>query len=391
MRVDVDGPLGAEWMNGRTALVTGGGGREGGPGTIGWAVSRVLARHGARVAVLDRDPTAADRTVSQIRKAGGTAIPVTADVTSDGDCARAVAEASEALGGLDTLVNNVAAWSAAELFDVEPERFDELMTLNLKAAWLMTRNAIEVMQPGGAIVNITSVAARRAGTIYGLGKAALESMTSGASYLLAERGIRINAVELGALWTAGVAENLPPEARDPVGRWWRSRPRGTAGTPPRPCCSWPPSRLAGYRVRCSSSTAGERPGALPGSRAGGGEIVNGRVALVTGCGKPDGGGQAIARALAADGAAVVVTDRMPTGVLNRRQEIVGLRTAGFLERARKPLSRRSRRPAARRCPYWETSETRTMSRRWSTRRSSATTGWTSSSTTPPRLRASIAT
>jgi 3-oxoacyl-[acyl-carrier protein] reductase len=51
--------------------------------------------------------------------------------------------------------------------------------------------------------------------------------------------------------------------------------------------------------------------------------VNGRVALVTGCGKPDGGGQAIARALAADGAAVVVSDRVPTGVLNRRQEIVG--------------------------------------------------------------------
>jgi 3-oxoacyl-[acyl-carrier protein] reductase len=51
--------------------------------------------------------------------------------------------------------------------------------------------------------------------------------------------------------------------------------------------------------------------------------VRGRVALITGCGKPDGGGQAIARALAADGAAVVVTDRNPTGVLNRRQEIVG--------------------------------------------------------------------
>ena len=51
--------------------------------------------------------------------------------------------------------------------------------------------------------------------------------------------------------------------------------------------------------------------------------MNGRVALITGCGKPDGGGQAIARALAADGAAVVVSDRVPTGVLNRRQEIVG--------------------------------------------------------------------
>ena len=215
MRVNVDGPLSAEWLTGRTALVTGGGGRDGGPGTIGWAVSRLFARHGAAVAVLDRDPVAAERTVTQIDAAGGSAIAVIADVTDDEDCARAVAEARDGLGSLDTLVNNVAAWSPSELFDVTPERFDELMTLNLKAAWLMTRRAAPVMPEGGAVVNITSVAARRAGTIYGLGKAALESLTSGAAYLLAERGIRINAVELGALWTAGVADNLPPEAREP--------------------------------------------------------------------------------------------------------------------------------------------------------------------------------
>jgi NAD(P)-dependent dehydrogenase (short-subunit alcohol dehydrogenase family) len=215
MRVDVDAPLSAEWMSGRNALVTGGGARDGGPGTVGWAISRTFARHGAHVAVLDRDPAAAARTVEQIRATGGTAVAVIADVTSDEDCARAVAEARSRLGGLDALVNNVAAWSAAELFDVEPERFDELMTVNLKAAWLMTRHATPVMSAGGAVVNIASVAARRAGTIYGLGKAALESMSGGAAYLLADRGIRINAVELGALWTAGVAANLPPEAREP--------------------------------------------------------------------------------------------------------------------------------------------------------------------------------
>jgi NAD(P)-dependent dehydrogenase (short-subunit alcohol dehydrogenase family) len=166
------------------------------------------------VAVLDRDPAAAERTVEQIQAAAGTAVAVTADVTSDEDCARAVSEARAALGGLDTLINNVAAWSAAELWDVEPDRFDELITLNLKTAWLMTRHAAPVMPAGGAIVNITSVAARRAGTVYGLGKAALESLTGGGAYLLAERGIRINAVELGALWTAGVADNLPPDARE---------------------------------------------------------------------------------------------------------------------------------------------------------------------------------
>lgn len=202
-------------MRGRVALVTGGGGRDGGPGTVGWAISRTLARHGAAVAVVDRDPQAAERTVSQIRACDGAAIPVIADVTSDTDCARAVAETREALGDLDTLVNNVAAWSPAELFDVEPERLDELLTLNLKTAWLMTREAVADMPEGGAVVNIASVAARRPGTVYGLAKAALESMTVGAAYLLGERGIRINAVELGALWTAGVAENLAPEAREP--------------------------------------------------------------------------------------------------------------------------------------------------------------------------------
>lgn len=215
MRIDLDAPLDAEWMAGRTALVTGGGGRDGGPGTIGWAVSRLFARHGAAVAVLDRDPVAAERTVSQIERSGGRAIPIIADVTRDQDCARAVAEAHNTLGGLDTLVNNVAAWSPAELFDLEPDQFDQLLTLNLKTAWLMTRHAIQHMPDGGAIVNITSVAARRAGTMYGLAKAALEALTGGAAYLLGERGIRINAVELGALWTAGVADNLPEEAREP--------------------------------------------------------------------------------------------------------------------------------------------------------------------------------
>jgi NAD(P)-dependent dehydrogenase (short-subunit alcohol dehydrogenase family) len=126
-----------------------------------------------------------------------------------------VAQADEGLGGLDTLVNNVAAWSPAELFELEPEDFDELIGANLKTAWLMSRHATRVMPPGAAIVNITSVAARRATTGYGLAKAGLEAMTAGAATLLGERGIRMNAVELGPLWTAAVAANLPEEAREP--------------------------------------------------------------------------------------------------------------------------------------------------------------------------------
>jgi NAD(P)-dependent dehydrogenase (short-subunit alcohol dehydrogenase family) len=93
-----------------------------------------MARHGASVAVLDREPRAAERTVSQIERAGGRAVVVLADAFNDEECARAVARAHGALGGLDTLVNNVAAWSPAELFDVDPEQFDELITANPVAA-----------------------------------------------------------------------------------------------------------------------------------------------------------------------------------------------------------------------------------------------------------------
>ncbi|HEY7633506.1 MAG TPA: SDR family oxidoreductase [Thermoleophilaceae bacterium] len=198
------------------ALVTGGGRRaDEGDGSVGWAVSCLLARHGARVAVLDRDAEAAERTVADIEREGGSAQAVIADVSSDDDCRRAVAEAHEGLGGLDVLVNNVAAWSPAELFELEPEDFDELIDVNLKTAWMMSRHATRVMQPGAAIVNVTSVAARRATTGYGLAKAAVEAMTTGAAPLLGERGVRINAVELGPLWTAAVAANLPEEAREP--------------------------------------------------------------------------------------------------------------------------------------------------------------------------------
>jgi NAD(P)-dependent dehydrogenase (short-subunit alcohol dehydrogenase family) len=214
-------------MAGRTALVTGGGGRDGGQGTVGWAVCRTLAEHGARVAVVDRDPAAAERTVLQITAAGGRAVGITADVGDDDDCRQAVEETVEALGTLDTLVNNVAAWSPAELFDLEPGAFDDLLELNLKTAWQMSRHAVAVMPPGGAIVNITSQAARRAGTVYGLAKAGLEAMTGGGAYVLGERGIRINAVQLGPLWTEAVAANLPAEAREPRRRMVALQTEGT--------------------------------------------------------------------------------------------------------------------------------------------------------------------
>jgi NAD(P)-dependent dehydrogenase (short-subunit alcohol dehydrogenase family) len=207
---------GPEWMRGRTALVTGAGQNGTLPG-VGYAISRVLAGHGARVAVLDRDEDAAARTVKMISEAGGEAIAVIADVTSDRACADAVAETVERLGGLDTLVNSIAAGDRAGLFDVTPERFTELMDINLKSAWQVTRHAVPVMPRGGAIVNISSVGVRRRGPgmVYCVAKAGLENLTEGAATSLGPQGIRVNCVQVGAIWGAFAARGMPEEMREP--------------------------------------------------------------------------------------------------------------------------------------------------------------------------------
>ena len=218
------------WMTGRTALVTGGGQQSENEPGVGYAICRVFAAHGARVAVLDRDLTAAQRTVDAIEADGGTAVAVVADLLDDEACRRAVEETVAAFGGFDTLVNNVAVGDRAGVFDVTPERFHQLMDLNLTTAWQMTRHAVEVLPAGSAIVNISSVGVRARGPamVYNLAKAALENLTVGAANTLGDRGIRVNCVQVGAIWGAFAAANMSAEMRA-VRKGWSAL--GTEGTP----------------------------------------------------------------------------------------------------------------------------------------------------------------
>ncbi|MFI7452166.1 SDR family NAD(P)-dependent oxidoreductase [Nonomuraea sp. NPDC049714] len=227
--IDPFADAGPRWMAGRTALVTGAGQNGELPG-VGYAISRVLAGQGARVAVLDRDAAAAERTVKSIVAAGGEAIAVVADVTSDRACAEAVAEVVEHLGGLDALVNNVASGDPAGLFEVTPERFDELMAVNLGSAWQVTRHAVPVLPRGSSIVNISSVAvvARGPGMVYSVAKAGLENMTDGAATTLGPQGIRVNCVRVGMIWGAFAAANMPEERREPRRESTALKTEGTA-------------------------------------------------------------------------------------------------------------------------------------------------------------------
>jgi NAD(P)-dependent dehydrogenase (short-subunit alcohol dehydrogenase family) len=222
---DPFGAAGEPWMTGRTALVTGGGQQSDSAPGVGYAISRVLAAHGARVAVLDRDLAAAQKTVDKIEADGGTAIAVVADLLDDAACKRAVEETVARLGGFDTLVNNVAVGDRAGVFDVTPERFHQLMDLNLTTAWQMSRHAVEVLGEGGAIVNISSVGVRARGPamVYNLAKAALENLTVGLANTLGDRGIRVNCVQVGAIWGAFAAANMTEELRR-IRRGWTALP-----------------------------------------------------------------------------------------------------------------------------------------------------------------------
>jgi NAD(P)-dependent dehydrogenase (short-subunit alcohol dehydrogenase family) len=208
---------GPQWMTGRTALVAGGGQNTQYPG-IGYAICMLLAAHGARVAVLDRDKDAAARTVERIAADGGEAIPVIADVTSDRACADAVAETIAAFGTLDTLACTVAIGDRAGVFEVTPERFDELMSINFRSTWSITRHAVPVLPRGGSIVTISSVGARYRGPgmVYCVAKAALENFTEGAATTLGPQGIRVNCVQVGAIYGAFAARGgMPQELREP--------------------------------------------------------------------------------------------------------------------------------------------------------------------------------
>ena len=216
--VPVDDPLataGPPWLEGRVALVAGGGlsGPEGG---VGFAMAWLYARSGATVAILDRDEAAGMRTVAAIRDAGGEAEWFAVDITDDASVEAAVDAAVARFGRLDVVADSIGGTGAEPMFDTTPERFQFAMDLNFTQAWYVLRHAQKHMDRGGAIVTISSGAAegRGPGMAYSFAKTALEKLTIGASASLAPRGIRVNCVRVGMIWGAFAARGISQELRE---------------------------------------------------------------------------------------------------------------------------------------------------------------------------------
>ncbi|MGI9048627.1 MAG: SDR family NAD(P)-dependent oxidoreductase [Rubrobacteraceae bacterium] len=184
-------------LSGKKALVTGAG------MGIGQGIAVELARGGAAVAV-HYAHTEPDETLSIIEKLGGEAAAVQGDLSKVGDCERVVDEAADALGGIDTLVNNAGVTRALDFLDTTEEVYDEVFDLNIKGYFFCARKAVPFMLEagGGAIVNITSVHGHSGfprHAAYAATKGAINAFTRELAIELAVKKVRVNAVGPGII------------------------------------------------------------------------------------------------------------------------------------------------------------------------------------------------
>lgn len=186
---------------------------------IGAATAVAFAREGARVGVnYLKNQAGAERTVSTIRQAGGAALAVKADVTKSAEVRAMVESVRKQWSRIDVLVNNAGDLLARRtLADMTEDYWDLIMALNLKSVFLCVKAVWEEMaaRKSGAIVNVTSIAARNGGgpgaAAYAAAKGGLLTYTKGLAKELAPHGVRVNGIAPGVIWTPYHERYSPPE------------------------------------------------------------------------------------------------------------------------------------------------------------------------------------
>ncbi len=189
-------------LAGRKALITGG------DSGMGRAAAIAYAREGADVAInyLPAEEEDAKEVIDLIKKAGRKAVALPGDLRNEDFCKKLVADAVSALGGLDILVNNAGRQQAHEsILDITTENFDWTMKTNIYAPFWIIKAALPHLQPGSCIIGTTSEQAQDPSAElydYAQTKAATTNYVRSLSKQLAPRGIRVNGVAPGPIWTA---------------------------------------------------------------------------------------------------------------------------------------------------------------------------------------------
>jgi NAD(P)-dependent dehydrogenase (short-subunit alcohol dehydrogenase family) len=205
-------------LAGKVAVVTGAGSRGVGIGN-GKAAAILFAREGAQVLCADQVASRAEETVADISGEGGTASVFECDVSRPEDCQRLAAAAVERYGRLDILQNNVGIPSNQSLAEITEDAWDHVMAVNVKSMVLAAQAVVPHMLANGAgsIINISSIAGLRAypprSTAYTTSKAAVVGLTLALAGQLGGKGVRVNCIAPGQVFTPLVAERLDEQGR----------------------------------------------------------------------------------------------------------------------------------------------------------------------------------
>ncbi len=224
-----DSYRGAKRLEGKKAIVTGG------DSGICRAVALAFAREGADVliAYVEAEEEDAQETVRLVEEAGRKAVNVATDLREETACQAVVDRAVEEFGRIDVLVNNAAYQMAQEggIEDFTTEQFDRTVKTNLYAMFWLCKKAIPHMRSGSSIINTSSIQASEPSPQlldYAMTKGGIVNFTKGLALMLAERGIRVNSVAPGPIWTPLVKSTMPPSMTDSFGE---QTPLGRAGQP----------------------------------------------------------------------------------------------------------------------------------------------------------------
>ncbi len=214
-------------LAGKKAIITGG------DSGIGRAVAIAFAREGADVLIsyLNEDDDARD-TAKFIEDAGRKAVLVSGDIREESHCQKIIDEAVAAFGKIDILVNNAAfQMSRKSLQEVSSEEWDRTFRTNIYPMFYLCKFAEENMEPGSTVINTTSVNAYQPKPVlvaYAATKGAIQNFTVSMAQLWAEKGIRVNCVAPGPIWTPLIPSTFPPEE---VSKFGENVPLKRAGQP----------------------------------------------------------------------------------------------------------------------------------------------------------------
>ncbi|MEO6085475.1 MAG: SDR family oxidoreductase [Umezawaea sp.] len=220
---------GTDRLRGKKAVITGG------DSGIGRAVALAFAREGADVLIsyLEAEEKDARDTARLVEEAGRTAVTVAGDLTEEAQCTEVISRAVAEFGGIDVLVSNAAHQMSQDkgILDITTDQFDRVLKTNVYAMFWLCKAAIPHLRPGASIITTSSIQAFQPSPNlldYATSKAAIVNFTKGLAATVVDRGIRVNSVAPGPVWTPLIPATMP---EDEVESFGEQSPMGRPAQP----------------------------------------------------------------------------------------------------------------------------------------------------------------